>query len=346
MRDFAAMEEAFDQYETGKARLGAIRSAIEEADAAQDVYWQFGFRYDFVRESIFSGDRYHGLIRFPEMLRFYREHPELSGSSRASYDMLICFRWIVEAVTEFPQISRADVESYFRSLKEMLLEQGKSLGCYYMKRGYFYMRIDRDLEAANYYRFLDAPFDDSSDGRPLCCNHRVMHLLYTGNEEAALREAEPIFSGRLRAYCLPHATQHKFVRFYLSRGEYEKAETYAHMLEPRADGDPFELNMVGTLLSLWSVRDPQHGLALFARNRRFYDASENPWQRLLFATGAGHLLSRCGPKAQGVLLPHETAGTLARQFLDEAARIAGQFEERDGTDDYMRGVRFEEFVQV
>ena len=336
MRDFATLEQEFEQHERGTARLGAIRMAIEEADTAQDVRWQFRFRYDFVRESIFSGDRYHGLIRFPEMLHIYGEHHELAESEHCRYDMLICFRWIVEAISEFPQVTRSEAESYFRSLKEMLLDQGKSLSCYFMKRGYFYMRIDRDLAAANYYRFLDAPLDDSSDGRPLCCNHRVMYQLYLGNEEAALREAEPILSGRLRAYCLPYATHHKFLRFYLSRGEYDKAEEYARRIEPKADGDPFELYMIGTLMSLWSVCDPQHGLALFRRNRRFYDASENPWQRLLFATGAYHLLRTQGAQEEA----------LSEQFLETATQLAGQFRERDGTDDYLRGIRFEEFVQV
>ena len=344
MPDFAQMEAQFQTLGTGSARLAGIRSAIREADAWQALRWQFRFRYDYLKESVFSGDRYYAMIVFPELTALYDDHPKLQEDEQVSYYLLIAFKWIVEAAPEFPQISREEIEGYFRMFKQRLLEQGKSLSIYYMKRCLFYLHVDRDLAAANFYRFLDAPLDDISDGKALWYDQQAMFYLSVGQEEAAKKAAKPIFEGRMKSNALPQATYHDFIRYYLRHGRYEEALHDAAVIEGRVNGDPYYLDILGTLLSLAAVTDPAHGAALFNRNYPLYLASKNPFLTMCFAIGSAHLLDAL-PDPSLLRVPHSAPickavqdgdiRSCALSLRESASELAARFDARNGTQDFM-----------
>ena len=344
MSDFAQMQAQFASYESGAARLAAIRSAIGEADSRQSLVWQFRFRYDYVKESVFSGDRYHAMIIFPELTALYDASPSLQENPEVSYHLLVAFKWIVEAAPEFPQISRQEIEGYFRMFKDRLLEQGYSLSIYYMKRCLFYMHIDRDLAAANFYRFLDAPLDEISDGRALWYDQQSMFYLYIGQEEKALEAARPIFEGRMKSNALPQATYHDFIRYYLEHGRYEEAMRYAAIIEERVNGDPYYLDTIGTFLRLAAVTDTRWGTALFNKNYPLYLSSKNPLLTMGFAIGSTHLLEAL-PDTAGLRVPAGSPlhgvcragdiGACARHMRSCAEDLAARFDARNGTHDFM-----------
>ena len=340
MPSFSVMEAEFENYDRGEARLNAIRKAIGEADLAKDLTWQFWFRYDYIEESIFCGDRYFALICFPELLRLWQENSSLQEDPRIAHSFLITFKWIVEAAPEFPQISRNEIDSYFREFKKELRKQGKSLSGYYMKRCLFYMHVDKDIAAMCFYRFLDEPLDDSSDGRALYFDQQAEYYLYVGEEEKALRAAKDIFSGRLTSSCLPQATFHDFIAYYLRNRRFDEALEYARKIEHRVNGDPYYHDIIGTLLTLYAECDPEHACALFSRNYPDFIASKNPWLRVLFSIGASHLFEKLKDALQyyaGIQIPGggdpAKLGTELRQTAEELAR---KFDERNGTDDYMQ----------
>lgn len=343
MASFEQTEQSFSSLDRGVPRLTAIRDAIHEADQKKDLQWMFWFRYDYLEESIFCGDRYYAMIIFPELLSIYDQYPTLQEDGRVSRSMLIAFKWIVEAAPEFPQVSREEIDSYFRLFKRRLIEQGCSLSIYYMKRSLFYMHVDRGIAAACFYRFLDAPLDSISDGKALYYDQQVQFYLSVDDEEQALKAAEPIFSGKLKSNSLPQATYHDFIRYYFVKQNYEEAERYARMTEHRVNGDPYYLDIIGTLLSLCAVRDPEHGAALFCRNYPVFAASKNPWLRMLFLIGAAHLTARYaadGSYPETLRLPaelqQETPAQLAASFYAQAEEAAAKFDARNGTDDYMQ----------
>ena len=338
MPSFSVTEAEFENYDRGEARLNAIRKAIGEADLAKDLEWQFWFRYDYVEESIFCGDRYFALICFPELLRLWKENEKLQEDPRIAHSFLIAFKWIVEAAPEFPQISKAEIDSYFREFKKELRRQGKSLSGYYMKRCLFYMHVDKDIAAMCFYRFLEEPLDDSSDGRSLFYDQQAEYYLYVGEEEKALHAARDIISGKLRSSCLPQATFHDFIAFYVKRRRFAEAEEYAKKIEHRVNGDPYYHDIIGTLLTLYAETDPEHAVALFNRNYPDYQASKNPWLRVLFAIGASHLFDRlkADPDMQtGIQAPGcSDPAKLGEEIRQAAEELARKFDERNGTDDY------------
>ena len=340
MPNFSLTEEEFEQYDRGEARLNAIRQAITEADLANDLHWQFWFRYDYVEESIFCGDRYYALICFPELLKLYQEHGQLQENERIAHSFLIAFKWIVEAAPEFPQISKDEIDSYFREFKKELRKQGKSLSGYYMKRCLFYMHVDKDIAAMCFYRFLDEPLDDSSDGKALYYDQQAEYYLHVGEEEKALHAAKDIFDGKLISSCLPQATYHDFIAYYVKHRRFAEAAELSRRIEHRVNGDPYYHDIIGTLLTLYAAHDPAHACTLFNRNYPDFQMSKNPWLRVLFAIGASHLFEALQEKPEFYNKIQHFNGSepaaLGAKIRETAEDLARKFDARNGTDDFMQ----------
>ncbi len=354
MKSLTQLQSEFDALESGTPRLNAIRNAIAEADTEKDLFLQYRLRYAYLKESIFCGDRYFAMIIFPQLLSLYDENEELRQDPECDFDMLVAFKWIVEAAPEFPQITKTEIDNYFRMFKRRLLEHGCSLSIYYMKRSLFYMHCDRSIAAADFYRYLDAPLDYISDGRALYHDQQVMYYLFVGNEEKALEAAKPIFSGELTSNALPQATYHDFIRFYLDGGEYEKALEYAKLTLRRVDGDPYYLDIVGTLMALYGMTKFDDGIRLFCRNYPVFAVSKNPKLRMLFTIGAYHLFRGLPawyqlpeyfavPKDSPIYEAAESRDitSLASYFYTEAKTLAEKFDRRNGTDDFMTMLHYE-----
>lgn len=340
MPSFEQIERSFSELDRGEARMAVMRNAIREADQQQALTWQFWFRYDYLEESIFSGDRYSALIVFPELLKLYDDHPVLMEDDGCAHSLLICFKWIVEAAPEFPQISREQIDGYFREFKKRLRQQGKSLSIYYMKRLLFYLHVDMSIASMCFYRFLDEELDDISDGRALYFDQQVQYYLAVDEEEKALKAAERIFNGELRSNSLPQATYHDFIRYYMAKGNLDEAMRYAKMTEHRVNGDPYYHDIIGTLMTLYSESDLRSAAALFNRNYPDFAESKNPWLRVQFAIGAAHLFAHIGDDPERLSLirvPHrEDVRQLGAELTQIAIEYAGAFDARNGTDDYMQ----------
>lgn len=344
MTELEKIVEELQNIERGAPRLNAFRNAIQQADEQNKLFPKFILRYGLLQESIFCGDRYYAMIIFPELLAMFDENEELRRIPQYDHCMLVAFKWIVECAPEFPQISKAEIDSYFRLFKRRLMERGYSLSIYYMKRCLFYMHCDKGIAAADFYRFLDAPLDDISDGKALYHDQQAMYYLSIGEEEKALKAAEPIFSGEMTSNALPQATHHFFIRFYLDCGNYEKAIEHAQQTEHRVDGDAYYLDIIGTLMALYGMTKQEHGLRLFAKNHEIYAKSRSPLLRMYFAIGAYHLFRALPDTAvlpEGIMLPKDSGlhamdiPALRAHFYTAAGELAGKFDARNGTDDFM-----------
>ncbi|MBD5143609.1 MAG: hypothetical protein HDT22_08405 [Ruminococcus sp.] len=342
MANFKQLKEEFLKLDTGTPRLTAIRKAIAEADLKQDLDWQFLFRCYYIKESVFCGDEYFALITFPELLNLYENNQKLHHNLDIFRIVQICFIWFLGAVTAFPNISKQEIDNYFRLLKKMLLEQGKSLSVYYMLRSSFYMEVDKTIATADFYRFLKEPLDDFSD---CIAFQQVMYYLSIEKEEKALKSAKLIFEGKLTASPLPQATYHKFMRYYLEHENYEQALYYAKLMIPKVNGDMYYWHMIGDVMSLYSVLDIQKGLELFSKNYHLYLQSRNPWLKVYFAIGAYHLFDKFDKIANSKInfkAPENTPifsmsiQEIAEYFYQSANDLVKKFDSRNGTDFYAK----------
>ncbi len=64
----AAIKKQYDNIQHGKARMAAIKNAIEEADRNKDIKFMIYFREDLCEESCFYGDETEMMVIFPEIL--------------------------------------------------------------------------------------------------------------------------------------------------------------------------------------------------------------------------------------------------------------------------------------
>jgi hypothetical protein len=209
-----------------------------------------------------------------------------------------------------------------------------------MKRCLFYMHVNRDTASMCFYRFLDEPLDDSSDGRALYFDQQAEYYLYVGEEEKARKAAKDIFAGKLTSSCLPQATYHDFIAFYVKQRRFEEAAELAQKIEHRVNGDPYYHDIIGTLLTLYAECDPAHACALFNRNYPDFQASKNPWLRVLFSIGASHLFEALKSHPEYYdniqLLSGNDAMELGGKIRETAEDLARRFDARNGTDDFMK----------
>ncbi len=351
---FHQLFASFEAYESGLPRLHAIRDAIRQADEEKDDEWRFQFRYEYLKESIFCGDRYYAMLIFPELLGIYDSSALLQDDDEFRYETLVAFKWIVEAAPEFPQISKAEIDSYFRLFKKRLLENGCSLSIYYMKRCLFYLHCDPSIAAMSFYRYLEAPLDAISDGRALYYDQQVIYYLSIGEEEKALRAAEPIFQGKMTSNALPQATYHEFLKFYLRNGRLSAAKEYADRMPPIVFRNPYYLDIVGSMMILYGVLGSEKGEDLFLSHLSFYQQSRNPAMRMQFAIGAAQLFRFLSKQGQQrirakISLRQEGSGTMLTDsvqeilayFEQDAKNAAARFDSRNGTDDFMQLVQFD-----
>lgn len=350
MPNFEQMMQSFKSYDGGQPRLNAIRNAIQEADLCNQLEWQFNFRYSYLKESVFCGDRYYAMIIFPELLALYENNALLHDDEQTTYYLLIAFKWIVEAAPEFPQISKQEIDNYFRLFRKMLTENGYSLSIYYMKHQLFYMHCDMGIAAADFYRFLEEPLDMLSDGKALYNDQQCMYYLKTDQEEKALKAAKPIFDGKLRADSLPQVTYHDFICYYMEHGRYEKAMEYAALIEKRIDRDAYYLDVIGSLLTLYSITALEKATQLFERNYPIYLESKNPLLRMQFEMGAYSVFSAVKNQPSELLpeirvpfsspvaemLRQNQFSTIAAHFETLAADAAARFDARNGTEDFTK----------
>ena len=337
------------ELEHGKARLDAMNAAITEADNENAHEWRIYFRYEYVEESIFHDDNYKAIIRFPELLAIFDEHPELEDDYYN--DILQAYKWVLENMSDYYQISREEIERYYADYEKRCKKYGYSLRVSHLKKASFYKPIDRALATAEFEAYKRTPRDATSDCKACETNQEMKFQLYLGNEEEALRIAQPLFSGELRCGEVPHVTYGGLTNHYLYKGDLREAAYYGARCERLIGNEPVFLNYMAILLELYSCINPGHGWRLFKQSIENFINCRNPINRLYYATGAYRLMAvivelsenpedRYTQSALVKLLPvpSEEKGVslekLRDYFYDIAKEQAGLLDKRNGTSYY------------
>ncbi|MBQ2264899.1 MAG: hypothetical protein II341_05770, partial [Oscillospiraceae bacterium] len=289
--------------EHGTPRMEIMKNAIAEADASAAHYWRIYFRFEYVKESIFHDDNFKAILMFPELLQVFDEHPEQEDDTYD--DVMLAYKWILENMTDYYQISREEIEKYYEDYKERCQKYGFSLRVYYMKKSLFYLPFDVNASKTSYQAFHDCKRDANSDCEACEIHHDMSMALDFGNEAEALRVAAPILDGS--KYCgeVPHVSYGALTRFYLYKGDLEEAAYYGKLCARYTDNEPEFLAESGYLLELYSAVEPRTGWKIFKNNVEHFVQCRNPMMRMCFARGAYRLL-QCIEKetefAESVLL--------------------------------------------
>jgi len=280
--------EKIREMQHGSARLNAIADAIREADDASAHNWRIYFRYQFIQESVFHDDCFKAIIRFPEMLQIFDEHPELQDEYED--DMMIAFKWVLENSFDFYQISKAEIEKYFEEFKKRCQKCDVSLRVYHMKRTKYLLKVNMEEAQKEYKLFHRIPRDRFCDCLACEMNFDMYVSLELGDEKQALEIAQPILRGERRCAEIPHCTYGHLCNYYLYHDNMEEAKYYGTLCERYTQGKPEFLGQTGTLLELYSVTDISHGWKIFKQTVADFVACKNPAMRLEYARGAYRLM--------------------------------------------------------
>lgn len=273
----------------GEPRLDALSNAIAEADSASAHEWRFYFRREYINESIFHGDSFKAIICFPELLQIVDEHPEVEEDNE--YELMWAFKNVLENTFDFYQISREEIENYFEEFRKRSLKYGLTMRVYHMKKCKFYLAADPALVKESYEAFHKERRDSNSDCEACEMNFDMKVALALGEEEEALRIAQPLLDGKKRCAEVPHVTYGELAWHYLYKGDLEEAAYYGSRCERMIGNEPEFLEQAGILLELNSAVNPAHGWKLFKHSLENFMACRNPLMRMCYARGAYRLVN-------------------------------------------------------
>ena len=240
MYDPVEYKRAYDRLEHGKAKMDAMRKAIEEADANEDRPYQFFFREDLCRESTFYGDELDLLVIFPQLLALADRYPNTpstqfdSGYNDALDHILWIYKWVLSACEGYYQVPMEDCMKFFEDFKQRSLSYGYNLRPYYYLLYDFYQNIDKEKAEEAFYEFEKIPRDSNSDCRACERNSAVEFYLDRGKLLQAAQLSKDIENRTLR--CGDYNTawlrlKKHYLNYFMDEGNLEEALKYCKLLE-------------------------------------------------------------------------------------------------------------------
>src|SRR5437868_4533443 len=116
----------------GPAKMALAEDAVHLADYHNDVEAGFDARLEYVSAALFAGMPDRMLVAFSWMLAQFDRNPDSFDSHR----LLWQYKWVVNALPDFPQITRAQIEEMFADMERRYREFGASMqSIAFKKRG-------------------------------------------------------------------------------------------------------------------------------------------------------------------------------------------------------------------
>lgn len=199
--DLLARAEALGH---GPTRASLTEQAVQLADRHQDVEAGLQTRQEYVTATMFAGQPEKMLVAFSWILT------QVDRDAKADIDLshvLWQYKWVVNTLPDFPQISRAQIEEMFEDIERRFEEVGASMQAVWLKRRAVAMRMG-DLEAAEEAHEALRRFrrDDLSDCEACEMDAAVEYAIFQGKDQRAIEKAGPILRGRFTCGEVPQIT--------------------------------------------------------------------------------------------------------------------------------------------
>lgn len=340
----------FDELPDGEEKLRYLKKCIDEADREKDYTLALDLRYEYIKESVFNGDCYKAVIMFPEYMSLFDKHPD--DHDRESF--MIAFKWIIEDIGDFYQVTRDMAESYFDEFKKRCEMYGYSLRTYYMKKMLFYVDSNPKKAKELHELFRKSERDSLSDCEACELSHDIRMELKFGSEEKAVAMLNTMLSKGISCGEVPEVTFGECVKHFTKIGSLYDAEHYASLLMPMIRGNDNFLMEVSHIILLKSVTEPNEAFTLFCDYFENYLRSRNPKMRFYFEDAAARFFSSISDEEHTCIemrLPHSfelysengeySLPELIDYFRNSAKDAADKFAKRNGDNFYNDMLNFE-----
>ncbi len=344
------MEQAAEM-EHGPTQVAVLEEAVREADALADDEVSFEVRMDFIEAATFSGHPEKALVAFSWCLSKYDEDPELVDE----FDLLWKYKWVVNSLTNFPQISKRQITSMQDDMEARYLKADFNLRPVNYLRWINSLHMG-DLEQARHFfeKWKQLPRDSMADCEACEQDHHIDLMIRLGHDEEAVRLAQPILDEEMSCAEIPQGTLGAILRPLMRLNRLDEALKWHKQGYSLVCKNPEFLSEVASHLEfLVHARSLKQGFRLFERHLPWAAATADAENRFSFYLSCSLLLRALQAQAPGkrirLRIPHSLAchrdddsyviADLAAWFDQQTEELAGRFNQRNGNEFHTARIR-------
>ncbi|MEO3946689.1 hypothetical protein [Gorillibacterium sp. CAU 1737] len=334
------MDEAYD-LPGGKAKLELLEQAVRVADAAGDLDQGFEARSEIVETGSFHGYPMKALIAFSWQLGQYDKNPDRFDD----YSLLWSYKWVLDRITAFADISRAQIENLLEDMKTRYAAAGYSSRSYHYYRAHIFAEFG-ELEASQAEWDIVQTMDrDEMSDCPACEQNRLVEFLAKrGDDEGTVKAAEPILKGKMSCGEVPHVTITKVLFPLLRLDRQKEADKLQKKGYKLVKGNRDFLFHQGEHIGYLTLTDPIKALEVFEEYVASSMDHENPVDQMMFNAYSAKMFRRLAQESIHfqIKLPaghpcgnqSEDVEALAKHFQQAALVTAEKLDKRNGNGYY------------
>ena len=323
-------------------KVSLLEEAVRIADLHNDVETAFGLRQELMETATFSGRIDILMVAFAWCLAQFDREPEKYDV----WDLLWKYKWVVGQASEFPQISRKQIDDMLADMQRRYEASGYSLhAVHQMRRDVMIDLKDREVAKQAHAAFKKARKDWLSDCPACTVSNTGRYYDFLGKWRQAVKSYEPIIAGRLTCHEEPLRTSSDALLPLVRLGEIDKAVKIQEQMHRRlAKAEEPANSSADHVKFLAIIGDTAKAKRVLERYLPAAIDAVSPMRRLCMFEGAILLLDRLAEKGTTAVklqtprqLPspdsqgrHEIAA-LRSWLVTEAREIARQYDARNGS---------------
>ncbi|WP_186315686.1 hypothetical protein [Catellatospora sichuanensis] len=325
----------------GPAQHTALDGAIRAADAAGEAKLAFEFRHESIEKFVFGGDDRRAFLAFSLSLAAYDRDPEIGGPG-TEHLILWQFKWIVNALPEFPDVPLDRTYAVLEDMRARYLRGGHSLHAVHQARWQIALHVgDLDEAAAAYHDMITAKQDSLANCSVCVPSAQAWYLLTLNRPEDAIAVAAPFADSWCRTQ--PERIRTNLMLAHLYTGDLRKAAELHRAAYRAMRTERLHFSALGTHLTfLGRSGNALRGLELLERHLPWLDGTTSPHDVLVFTAPAVLVLNRLaeaghadtavqgrpGPDGRR---PATTVAALRAELTALVEQLAARFDARNGT---------------
>jgi len=325
----------------GPAKCAVLEEIVRRADARNMIDLAFPARLALIEAATFSGAPDKALVAFSWCLSQADKHPDQFPESELFWK----FKWIVNSLGDFPQISRKQIEDMLDEMARRYERAGISMRPVWMARWKLAIKMgEKALAKSSYKAFRDMPRDWMSDCPACEMDEKVNYANFLGLDELAVQTAEPIIGGRLSCAEVPHLTYGRLLMPLYRLGRLDEARQMHRNGYRLVSRTPAMLDILAEHLLFLAITDNlPKATKLFEKHLIWALEATDLGDRFLFCLSAKFLMERLQKAETPSLklrlptafpLHHEKGlyevGDLLAWLTTDANDRAAQFDRRNG----------------
>ncbi|GAB3213506.1 hypothetical protein ACQEU5_18425 [Marinactinospora thermotolerans] len=344
-RDWRDLFEQAAGLPYGTAKTLVMEEALRAATVAgADEFDLFHLRMRLTSAYQHGGEPAKAFTTFSRCLSAFDADPARYGTG-AQEQLLWHFKWIVNSLTEFPEIPLERTYAVLDDMERRYREGGHSLQAVHHYRNVVARHIGDAVTAAEQFElWRTTPRDGNSDCEGCDPSSMASHLILAGADEAAIELARPVLDGHLTCTEQPQDILRTLMLPYLRTGRPQEAvDAHRRGYRVHRRNPAHYLAAIGDHLYFCALTGNEaRGLEILERHLGTYDTPPTPHDAMMFAASAALLLDRLAATGHGHLTVGRpahgdrpagdvTAHELRDLLRADALEIAARFDERNRT---------------